>query len=102
MLENAAEYWAEGCQSWFDATVSDTVQCGPHITWKHSTLAGVDSRPLHCCRYCCRAVQVRTDVNSGINTREKLKAHDPCFAELLAEVGSCLERLGVCFVLIPD
>jgi hypothetical protein len=26
MLENAEEYWAEGCQSWFDATVSDKLQ----------------------------------------------------------------------------
>lgn len=49
MMENADEYFAEGCQTWFDATA-------------------------------------RSDVNSGINTREKLKAHDPGFAELLAEV----------------
>lgn len=49
MLENADEYFAEGCQTWFDATV-------------------------------------RTDVNGGINTREKIKQHDPDFAQLLAEV----------------
>lgn len=53
-MENADEYWAEGCQSWFDATV-------------------------------------RTDVNSGINTRPALKQHDPRFARLLTEVrqSSC-------------
>lgn len=50
MMDNADEYWAEGCQSWFDATV-------------------------------------RSDVNSGINTRQKLKTHDPDFAALLTEVG---------------
>lgn len=47
MASNAQEYWAEGAQAWFDATV-------------------------------------RTDVNSGINTREKLKRHDPTLAKLLA------------------
>ena len=51
MMENADEYWAEGCQSWFDATM-------------------------------------RVDVNSGINTRDKLKQHDPEFAKLLTEVSS--------------
>jgi hypothetical protein len=49
MMFNADEYWAEGCQSWFDATI-------------------------------------RTDVNSGINTRDKLKAHDTHFAQLLEKV----------------
>jgi hypothetical protein len=49
MMENEDEYWAEGCQSWFDATI-------------------------------------RTDVNSGINTRDKLKQHDPQLAALLEEV----------------
>ena len=43
----ADEYWAEGTQSWFDATV-------------------------------------RTDVNGGVNTRTKLRAHDPALALLLA------------------
>lgn len=56
MMENADEYWAEGVQTWFDATV-------------------------------------RTDVNSGINTRDKLKAHDPGFAALLAEVGGMMSCL---------
>lgn len=50
MMENADEYWAEGCQSWFEATV-------------------------------------RTDVNSGINTRERLKQHDPDLALLLSEAS---------------
>ena len=45
----ADEYWAEGTQSWFDATV-------------------------------------RTDVNGGVNTRTKLRAHDPALALLLASV----------------
>lgn len=49
MISNADEYWAEGCQSWFDATI-------------------------------------RTDVNDGHNTREKLRAHDPRLSELLCEV----------------
>ncbi|KAG1655299.1 hypothetical protein FOA52_002458 [Chlamydomonas sp. UWO 241] len=48
MISNADEYWAEGAQSWFDATV-------------------------------------RTDVNDGHNTREKLRAHDPRLAQLLAQ-----------------
>lgn len=46
MMENEEEYWAEACQSWFNATI-------------------------------------RTDVNNGINTREKLEAHDPGLATLL-------------------
>jgi hypothetical protein len=50
MMENVDEYWAEGCQSWFDATI-------------------------------------RTDVNSGINTRQKLRQHDPDLALLLSEVS---------------
>ena len=50
MMDNADEYWAEGCQSWFDATI-------------------------------------RTDVNDGINTREKLKAHDPGLAAALIKVS---------------
>lgn len=49
MASNADEYWAEGAQAWFDATL-------------------------------------RSDVNSGINTRAKLKAHDPALAALLAQV----------------
>ncbi len=49
MIENADEYWAEGTQSWFDATI-------------------------------------RTDVNDGHNTREKLKRHDPWLSDILAEV----------------
>lgn len=48
MMANEDEYWAEGCQSWFDATI-------------------------------------RTDVNDGVNTREKLKAHDPGLAAALKE-----------------
>jgi hypothetical protein len=59
MMDNADEYWAEGCQSWFDATV-------------------------------------RSDVNSGINTRQKLKAHDPQFAALLTEVGETLGMTRFC------
>ena len=54
----ADEYWAEGTQSWFDATV-------------------------------------RTDVNGGVNTRTKLRAHDPALALLLASVygdGLALHR----------
>ncbi|KAL1504148.1 hypothetical protein AB1Y20_010557 [Prymnesium parvum] len=46
MSSCADEYWAEGTQSWFNATV-------------------------------------RTDVNCGINTREKLRRHDPALALLL-------------------
>ncbi|GMH39560.1 hypothetical protein BSKO_07458 [Bryopsis sp. KO-2023] len=42
------EYWAEGTQAWFEATI-------------------------------------REDVTSGINTREKLKAHDPLLASLMVE-----------------
>lgn len=49
MMANVDEYWAEGTQSWFDASL-------------------------------------RSDVNSGINTRVKLKAHDPHLAAVLAEV----------------
>ena len=45
----ADEYWAEGTQSWFDATV-------------------------------------RTDVNGGINTRDKLRQHDRALALLLASI----------------
>lgn len=40
------EYWAEGTQSWFDATA-------------------------------------RVDVNCGVNTREKLRRHDPALGLLL-------------------
>ena len=57
MISNADEYWAEGCQSWFDATI-------------------------------------RTDVNDGHNTREKLRAHDPRLSALLCEVSSCAGRSG--------
>jgi hypothetical protein len=64
MMFNAEEYWAEGCQSWFDATV-------------------------------------RTDVNSGINTRDKLKAHDTHFAQLLEEVCVCSVGLQVACRLLP-
>ena len=46
MASNADEYWAEGTQSWFDATV-------------------------------------RRDVNGGIDSRERLRAHDPALALLL-------------------
>lgn len=49
MMSNVDEFWAEGTQAWFDATV-------------------------------------RTDVNSGVNTRVKLKAHDPQLAAVLAHV----------------
>ena len=49
MMDNADEYWAEGCQSWFDATI-------------------------------------RTDVNDGVNTRERLKRHDPGLAAALEKV----------------
>lgn len=48
MLANADEYWAEGAQAWFEATI-------------------------------------RTDVNSGINTRQKLRKHDPQLAALLQQ-----------------
>jgi hypothetical protein len=49
MMADADEYWAEACQSFFDATV-------------------------------------RSDVNCGINTRDKLQQYDPQLAQLLAEV----------------
>lgn len=49
MLENADEYWAEGSQAWFGATV-------------------------------------RTDVNSGINTRQLLQEHDPQLSQLMLQV----------------
>ncbi|GFH26612.1 VHL domain-containing protein [Haematococcus lacustris] len=45
-MENAEEYWAEGTQAWFDATV-------------------------------------RCDVNDGINTRQRMKDHDPGLASML-------------------
>ncbi|GAX80570.1 hypothetical protein CEUSTIGMA_g8007.t1 [Chlamydomonas eustigma] len=48
MISNADEYWAEGCQSWFEATI-------------------------------------RTDVNDGHNTREKLQLHDPALALCLSK-----------------
>ena len=48
MISNEDEYWAEGCQSWFDASI-------------------------------------RSDVNDGHNTREKLKQHDPDLCSILAE-----------------
>jgi hypothetical protein len=47
--QNAKEYFAEGVQAWFGATL-------------------------------------RTDVNGGINTREKLEAHDPALAQVLAQL----------------
>jgi hypothetical protein len=49
MMDNADEYFAEACQSWFEATV-------------------------------------REDVNSGVNTRAALKAHDPQLAALMLKV----------------
>uniref|UniRef100_A0A7S0WVU0 von Hippel-Lindau disease tumour suppressor beta domain-containing protein n=1 Tax=Chlamydomonas leiostraca TaxID=1034604 RepID=A0A7S0WVU0_9CHLO len=45
-MENADEYWAEGTQAWFDATI-------------------------------------RTDVNSGVNSRDTLKRLDPGLAALM-------------------
>ena len=47
MASNADEYWAEGTQAWFDATI-------------------------------------RRDVNSGVNNRTRLQAHDPALALLLS------------------
>ena len=49
MVADDKEYWAEGTQAWFDASLRD-------------------------------------DVNDGINTRAKLKQHDPELASLLREV----------------
>eukprot|EP00271_Cylindrocystis_brebissonii_P006451 TRINITY_DN19243_c0_g1_i1.p1 TRINITY_DN19243_c0_g1~~TRINITY_DN19243_c0_g1_i1.p1 ORF type:complete len:402 (+),score=57.74 TRINITY_DN19243_c0_g1_i1:693-1898(+) len=49
MAVDAREYWAEGSESWFNASL-------------------------------------RKDVNDGINTREKLRKHDPELAQLMAEV----------------
>ncbi len=49
MMADSQEYWAEGTQAWFNATV-------------------------------------RSDVNGGINTREKIQAHDPKLSELLNKV----------------
>ncbi|GIM16741.1 hypothetical protein Vretimale_19340 [Volvox reticuliferus] len=45
-MENEEEYWAEGTQAWFDATI-------------------------------------RTDVTSGVNTREKLRQRDPGLAAMM-------------------
>eukprot|EP00878_Enallax_costatus_P020668 GHUV01021857.1.p1 GENE.GHUV01021857.1~~GHUV01021857.1.p1 ORF type:complete len:328 (+),score=76.77 GHUV01021857.1:864-1847(+) len=49
MMDNAEEYWAEGSQVWFGATV-------------------------------------RTDVTSGVNTRELLQQHDPELCRLMQQV----------------
>ncbi len=49
MMADSQEYWAEGTQAWFNATV-------------------------------------RLDVNGGINTREKIKKHDPDLAKILDKV----------------
>lgn len=46
MVADEKEYWAEGSQSWFDASLRD-------------------------------------DVNDGINTRFKIRYHDPKLARLL-------------------
>ncbi len=61
MMANSAEYWAEGTQAWFDATI-------------------------------------RSDVNGGLNTRAKLKTHDPDLAAVLERVfGSApLPRMPDC------
>lgn len=49
MAVDEKEYWAEGSESWFNASL-------------------------------------RNDVNDGVNTREKLKGHDPELAQLLFEI----------------
>lgn len=61
MMANSEEYWAEGTQVWFEATI-------------------------------------RKDVNSGFNTRAKLRSHDPDLAAVLERVygSGFLEHMPGC------
>lgn len=79
MMANECEYWAEGTQAWFDATVREGEVCsclapGPNHGWYLSVFAWTSwSSNL-------------ADVTSGMNTREKLRERDSKLAELMTLV----------------
>ena len=84
MASNESEYWAEGTQSWFDATV----RCG---------VCPAPSRRVvqTCFVFCSCSAEVRryhqsllfvADVNTGVCTRELLKQRDPRLAKILTRV----------------
>ena len=103
MQANASEYWAEGTQAWFEATVREGA-LGGAARWRGGQMrsCGVACRAggaqpstqPSVARSCCQhrataagaAAAPAADVTSGVNTRERVKARDPRLAALLAAV----------------
>jgi hypothetical protein len=103
MMDNASEYWAEGTQAWFDATVregEDMYAALPAKRVGHPQMACLcllkPPYPNSCSQGCvgtqpitpngCACCCAGADVTSGVNTRDKLRERDPALAEIMTLV----------------
>lgn len=110
MMANADEYWAEGVQAWYGRHM-EVLLC-LLTSWGCAFLTGASGEeptrwdaPLQtpldflACHPCCphrfHATE-RTDVNSGIKSRELLRSHDPKLAAIIERTFGAANKWRYC------